>query len=206
MIAESFERIHRSNLVGMGIIPLQFEGGKTVESLGLTGEETYEIVGFKERLASKFEIGRTVAVVAHGGGWEEDDVRGEDPHRHAAGDSVLRARRDFAVRVAAVGGEVNLDFTRRWVGTPARSKNASGHLLPWSVMQANEILCAQWGGRVSAAVIVAELDLDCVWREVLHDGPNLSARQSELGYIPQESDFGKQIELHFGLRAKGHNT
>ncbi len=64
VIAESFERIHRSNLVGMGIIPLQFEGGKTVESLGLTGEETYEIVGFRERLASKFAIGRTVAVVA----------------------------------------------------------------------------------------------------------------------------------------------
>jgi aconitate hydratase len=64
VIAESFERIHRSNLVGMGILPLQFEAGKTVESLGLTGEETYDIVGFRERLASKFEIGRTVAVVA----------------------------------------------------------------------------------------------------------------------------------------------
>jgi aconitate hydratase len=64
VIAESFERIHRSNLVGMGIIPLQFEGNKTVEFLGLTGEETYDIVGFRERLASKFAIGRTVAVVA----------------------------------------------------------------------------------------------------------------------------------------------
>ncbi|HWE84139.1 MAG TPA: aconitate hydratase [Terracidiphilus sp.] len=64
VIAESFERIHRSNLVGMGIIPLQFEGNKTVESLGLTGEETYDIVGFKERLDSKFSIGRTIAVVA----------------------------------------------------------------------------------------------------------------------------------------------
>jgi aconitate hydratase len=64
VIAESFERIHRSNLVGMGILPLQFEAGKTVESLGLTGEETYDILGFRERLASKFEMGRTVAVVA----------------------------------------------------------------------------------------------------------------------------------------------
>jgi len=64
VIAESFERIHRSNLVGMGILPLQFEAGKTVESLGLTGEESYDIRGFRERLASKFEIGRTVAVVA----------------------------------------------------------------------------------------------------------------------------------------------
>ena len=64
VIAESFERIHRSNLVGMGILPLQFEAGKNVESLGLTGEETYEIVGLKPRLESKFAEGRTVAVRA----------------------------------------------------------------------------------------------------------------------------------------------
>ena len=64
VIAESFERIHRSNLVGMGILPLQFEAGKNAESLGLTGEETYDIFGFRELLDSKFEIGRTVAVVA----------------------------------------------------------------------------------------------------------------------------------------------
>jgi aconitate hydratase len=64
VIAESYERIHRSNLVGMGILPLQFEAGKTVESLGLTGEETYDIVGLKPRLESKFAVGRTVAVRA----------------------------------------------------------------------------------------------------------------------------------------------
>ena len=64
VIAESFERIHRSNLVGMGILPLQFEAGKNAESLGLTGTETYDILGFRERLDSKFETGRTVAVVA----------------------------------------------------------------------------------------------------------------------------------------------
>ena len=66
VIAESFERIHRSNLVGMGILPLEFEAGKNVESLGLTGEEVYDFLGFRERLASKFEAGRTVAVVATG--------------------------------------------------------------------------------------------------------------------------------------------
>jgi aconitate hydratase len=44
-IAESFERIHRSNLVGMGILPLQFRDGESAESLGLTGHETYEITG-----------------------------------------------------------------------------------------------------------------------------------------------------------------
>jgi aconitate hydratase len=64
VIAESYERIHRSNLVGMGILPLEFEAGKNAESLGLTGEETYDILGFRERLDSKFAIGRTIAVVA----------------------------------------------------------------------------------------------------------------------------------------------
>lgn len=43
MIAESFERIHRSNLVGMGIVPLQFKGNENAETLGLTGKETYDI-------------------------------------------------------------------------------------------------------------------------------------------------------------------
>ncbi len=64
VIAESFERIHRSNLVGMGILPLQFEAAKNAESLGLTGEETYDILGFRERLDARFENGRSVAVVA----------------------------------------------------------------------------------------------------------------------------------------------
>ena len=48
VIAESFERIHRSNLVGMGILPLQFEEGQNVESLGLTGEEVYDFAGLTE--------------------------------------------------------------------------------------------------------------------------------------------------------------
>jgi aconitate hydratase len=64
VIAESYERIHRSNLVGMGILPLEFEAGRNAESLGLTGEETYDIVGFREKLAAKFANGRTVTVVA----------------------------------------------------------------------------------------------------------------------------------------------
>src|SRR5437016_1010148 len=45
VIAESYERIHRSNLVGMGVLPLQFVNGQDAESLGLTGEEVYEIAG-----------------------------------------------------------------------------------------------------------------------------------------------------------------
>ncbi|AXK62047.1 MULTISPECIES: aconitate hydratase AcnA [Burkholderia] len=45
VIARSFERIHRSNLVGMGVLPLQFKGSDSVQSLGITGEETYDIEG-----------------------------------------------------------------------------------------------------------------------------------------------------------------
>jgi len=50
VIAESYERIHRSNLVGMGVLPLQFEEGDTPESLGLTGRETFDILGVSEGL------------------------------------------------------------------------------------------------------------------------------------------------------------
>ena len=50
-IAESFERIHRSNLVGMGVLPLQFKAGDTRQSLGLTGTETYSIEGVPAAVA-----------------------------------------------------------------------------------------------------------------------------------------------------------
>jgi aconitate hydratase len=66
VIAESFERIHRSNLVGMGILPLQFEDGQNVESLGLTGEEVYDFAGLTALLKTKFANGRTLNVVAAG--------------------------------------------------------------------------------------------------------------------------------------------
>jgi aconitate hydratase len=45
VIAESYERIHRSNLVGMGVLPLEFKAGENRETLGLTGQEVFEIVG-----------------------------------------------------------------------------------------------------------------------------------------------------------------
>ena len=45
VLAESFERIHRSNLIGMGVLPLQFDAGASIESLGLTGEESFDILG-----------------------------------------------------------------------------------------------------------------------------------------------------------------
>src|ERR1700742_969596 len=47
VIAESFERIHRSNLIGMGVLPLQFSDGESVESLGLTGQEKFTVTGIE---------------------------------------------------------------------------------------------------------------------------------------------------------------
>ena len=64
VIAESYERIHRSNLVGMGILPLQFHAGQSAEKLGLTGEEVYAIKGLAAGLASGFSGGREVTVTA----------------------------------------------------------------------------------------------------------------------------------------------
>jgi aconitate hydratase len=60
VIAESFERIHRSNLVGMGVLPLQFKDGDSVGSLGLTGHETFTIAG----LAGEGDIPREITVKA----------------------------------------------------------------------------------------------------------------------------------------------
>jgi len=59
-IVESYERIHRSNLIGMGVLPLQFQDGDSVSSLGLSGRETFEITG----IAGDFEPRQTVHVTA----------------------------------------------------------------------------------------------------------------------------------------------
>jgi aconitate hydratase len=65
VIAESFERIHRSNLVGMGVLPLQFSDGESVASLGLTGEEIFTIEGFAAQLAAG-ELPQQATVTADG--------------------------------------------------------------------------------------------------------------------------------------------
>ncbi|MBM3124911.1 MAG: aconitate hydratase AcnA [Chloroflexi bacterium] len=56
VIAESFERIHRSNLVGMGVLPLRFLDGKNAESLGLDGSEVYDIEGLNDRIKPQSEV------------------------------------------------------------------------------------------------------------------------------------------------------
>ncbi|VBF02963.1 aconitate hydratase AcnA [Burkholderia pseudomallei] len=61
VIARSFERIHRSNLVGMGVLPLQFKGSDSIQSLGITGDETYDIEG----LGDDFKPQQDVTLVIH---------------------------------------------------------------------------------------------------------------------------------------------
>ena len=88
VIAESYERIHRSNLLMMGILPLQYRAGESRESLGLTGEEEFAISGLE------------------GGDAREVTVRADDrrsftarpPARHAAGARLPQARRHPPVR------------------------------------------------------------------------------------------------------------
>jgi aconitate hydratase len=73
VIAESYERIHRSNLVGMGVLPLQFESGQNAESLKLTGEEVFEITGIRSLIehyaaGQKIKVRATAAGSSGGGG------------------------------------------------------------------------------------------------------------------------------------------
>ena len=77
VIAECFERIHRSNLVGMGVLPLQFDAGDTVESLGLTGEEVFAI----DRASTGVdEVPREVTVEA-----DDKEFTVARAHRHPQG-------------------------------------------------------------------------------------------------------------------------
>jgi aconitate hydratase len=62
VIARSFERIHRSNLVGMGVLPLQFKEGTSAEMLNITGEETFDITGLD---ASSLKPQQDVTLIIH---------------------------------------------------------------------------------------------------------------------------------------------
>ena len=72
VIAESFERIHRSNLVGMGILPLQFKAGETISSLDLSGFEVYDILGLSDPMIPGEEY--TVRVTSETGAVREFKV------------------------------------------------------------------------------------------------------------------------------------
>jgi aconitate hydratase len=102
VIAESYERIHRSNLIGMGVLPLQFQAGQNRESLGLTGEEVYSIEGIADGLAPR----KTLSVVARGADGSEKRF------------SVL-ARIDTAVELQYYAHGGILNYVLRGLARPA---------------------------------------------------------------------------------------
>ncbi len=101
VIAESYERIHRSNLIGMGVLPLQYPEGETAQSLGLTGEETFSFTGVTA--LNDGSTPRTVKVTTDTGA----RVRRGGPHRHPRRGGLLPQRRHHAVRPAVAAAQVS---------------------------------------------------------------------------------------------------
>ncbi|HET7645776.1 MAG TPA: aconitate hydratase [Candidatus Limnocylindria bacterium] len=103
VIAESYERIHRSNLVGMGVLPLQFQTGENAASLGLTGRETFDVLGIADGLAPRQEL----TVVARGDDGRETRFR-------------VRSRLDGEIDVTYLrNGGVLQTVLRRLAGVPS---------------------------------------------------------------------------------------
>ena len=73
VVAQSFERIHRSNLVGMGVLPLQFKEGTTAQSLKLDGTESYDLLGLTTKIRPQQDL--TLKITRADGGVEEVPVR-----------------------------------------------------------------------------------------------------------------------------------
>ena len=96
VIAESFERIHRSNLVGMGVIPLEFTGGDNRKTLGLKGDEVISISGLAGDLKPLAEVPATIRTAD---GRLRDD-RAQVPDRYRGRDRIRRERRRAALRAA----------------------------------------------------------------------------------------------------------
>ena len=97
VIAESFERIHRSNLIGMGVLPLEYLDGADRSTFGLTGEEIYDITGIADGIEPRMRahVKATDAATRH-----VDRVRGARSHRHAERSRILSPRRHPAIRAA----------------------------------------------------------------------------------------------------------
>ena len=73
VVAQSFERIHRSNLVGMGVLPLQFPDGVSAQTLNLDGTETYDITGLGETLQPRQDV--TLTIIRNDGSKIEQAVK-----------------------------------------------------------------------------------------------------------------------------------
>ena len=96
VLAESFERIHRSNLVGMGVLPLVFKDGMDRKTVGLDGSETIDIVGLEQGLRPRMDL--TCRITRADGTVDGDP--GALPRRYPGRGRLLQARRHPAVRAA----------------------------------------------------------------------------------------------------------
>ena len=108
VIAESLERIHRSNLVGMGILPLQFEAGQNAESLGLTGEEVYDFADLQVRLEA-IRTGQKIMTISAAPGQGEKKYIGQ---------SIISDPRSIAVRATETSGKTKVFAARIRIDTP----------------------------------------------------------------------------------------
>ena len=102
VIAQSFERIHRSNLVGMGVLPCQFREGVSAKSLGLDGTEVFDLLGLTDSIKPRQEI----TLVIHRHGRQQRQYPRDASHRHARGGRILCPRRYSALRAQAVAGAI----------------------------------------------------------------------------------------------------
>ncbi len=96
VIAESFERIHRSNLVGMGVLPLQFKDGMDRKTLKLDGTEKFDIVGIAAGLKPRMELPCRI----HRADGTTETIAGALPHRYARRGRILPPRRHPAICAA----------------------------------------------------------------------------------------------------------
>ncbi len=99
VVARSFERIHRSNLVGMGVLPCQFKGSDSAESLGLKGDETIDVVGLEKGIKPQMDV---TLVIHRKDGTQQGGARAA-AHRHPDRGGLLPARRHPALRAARAG-------------------------------------------------------------------------------------------------------
>jgi aconitate hydratase len=109
VIARSYERIHRSNLIGMGVLPLQFMEGDSAESLGLTGREVFDFGGLAAAVAGRTAAARTLRVLA----------RGEEGNEILF-DALVRIDTPQEAEYYRHGGILHY-VLRQLLGTPARA-------------------------------------------------------------------------------------
>ena len=117
VITESFERIHRSNLIGMGVVPLQFPAGESAASLKLDGTEVFDISGIEDLNEGKTP--KTMHVTATKEDGSQGRVRRGGPHRHPRRGGLLPQRRHPAVRAAQ-----HAEVARRTIQQPSRRRQS----------------------------------------------------------------------------------